>query len=133
MKRLLIAFLAALMLVGCGSVGVGNDSETKPNDENTTEPAEAQTQAQTVEAETAPTDEAESFTDLVDEELPDSESEPSLPVVYMTSDISSDGLTAVYEALGANPGGKNRGQNFDGRAGEQLSSYRPDRRACAVA
>lgn len=133
MKRLLLAFLAALMLVGCGTAGVGNVSETKPNDVNTADPAVAQTQAQTDEAEIAPTDESESNTDIAAEELPDNEPESPLPVVFMTSDISSDGLTAVYEALGANPGGKNRGQNFDGRAGEQLSSYRPDRRACAVA
>lgn len=109
MKRLLLAFLAALMLVGCGVAGVENDSETKPNDENTTEPAEVQTQAQMVETETAPTDESKITTDLADEELPDGEQEPtdnSLPIVYMTSDISSDGLMAVYEALGANPEGK---------------------------
>ena len=108
MKRLLFAFLAALMLVGCGSVGVENDPETKPNDENATEPAEVQTQAQTENTETVPTDESESTTDLADEELPDGEetAESSLPVVYMTSDISSDGLMAVYEALGAAPEGK---------------------------
>ncbi len=105
MKRLFLAFLAALMLVGCGAAGVGNDSKTKPNDENTTEPAEVQTQAQMVETETAPTNETQSTTDS----LPDSEQEPtdnSLPIVYMTSDISSDGLMAVYEALGADPEGK---------------------------
>lgn len=90
------------MLVGCGVAGVGNDSETKPNDENTADSAEAQTQAQTDKAETAPTDESESTTDS----LPDGEPESSLPVVYMTSDISSDGLMAVYEALGAAPEGK---------------------------
>lgn len=28
------------------------------------------------------------------------------PLVYMTTDISPDGLMAVYEALGANPQGK---------------------------
>ncbi len=106
MKRLLLAFLAALMLVGCGPAGVGNNPETKPNDENTADPAEAQTEAQTNEAETTPTDESESTTDLADEELPDGEPESSLPVVYMTSDISSDGLMAVYEALGADPEGK---------------------------
>lgn len=94
------------MLVGCGAAGVGNDPETKPNDENTADPAEAQTEAQTNETETAPTDEAEITTDLVDEELSDNELESSLPVVYMTSDISSDGLMAVYEALGADPEGK---------------------------
>ena len=121
MKRLLLAFLTALMLVGCGSAGVGNDSETKPNDENTTEPAEVQTQAQTEMAETNSVDETENtdgeseiVTDSADstEALPDGEQEPtdnSLPIVYMTSDISSDGLMAVYEALGAAPrGGKSR-------------------------
>lgn len=93
------------MLVGCGAAGVGNNPETKPNDENATESAETQMQAQTDEAETAPTDESKSTTDS----LPDSEQEPtnnSLPVVYMTSDISSDGLMAVYGALGAAPEGK---------------------------
>ena len=67
MKRLLPAFLATLMLVGCGAAGVGNDSETKPNGENTAESAEMQTQAQTDYAETAPTDESESSTDLTKE------------------------------------------------------------------
>ena len=111
MKRLLLAFLTALMLVGCGAAGVGNDPETKPNDENTADPAEAQTEAQTNEAETAPADESEIATDSADaaEALPDGEqesAESSLPVVYMTSDISADGLMAVYEALGAAPEGK---------------------------
>lgn len=106
MKRLLLAFLTALMLVGCGAAGVGNDPETKPNGENTTESAEVQTQAQMVETETAPTDESKITTDLADEELSDNEPESSLSVVYMTSDISSDGLMAVYGALGAAPEGK---------------------------
>lgn len=106
MKRLLLAFLAALMPVGCGAQGVGNDSETKPNDENPAESAEVQIQAQTDEAETAQTDESEIVTDSASEELPDSEPESPLPVVYMTSDISSDGLMAVYAALDAAPEGK---------------------------
>ena len=81
-KRLLLAFLAALMLVGCGAQGAGNDSETKPNDENTADSAEVQTLAQTDEAETAPADEtdnaddeSEIATDSADtaEELPDNE------------------------------------------------------------
>ena len=55
------------MLVGCRSVGVGNDSETKPNGENTTESAEVQTQAQTDDAETEPTDESKSSIDLTKE------------------------------------------------------------------
>ncbi len=110
MKRLLLAFLAALMLVGCGVAGVENDPETKPNDENATEPAEVRTQALTEMAESAQTDELEIATDSTDttEALPDGEkhAERTLPVVYMTSDISSDGLMAAYEALGADPEGK---------------------------
>ena len=94
MKRLLLAFLAASIHVGCGSVGIGNDPERKPKDENTADPAEAQ-QAQTEMAETKPAEETDSTNDTSEiaadsadttEALPDGEPESSLPVVYMTSD-----------------------------------------------
>ncbi len=112
-KRLLLALLAALMLVGCGAVG----SETIPKRNRMTKTLQnlpkckRRLKHQTGDVETEPTDESEIATDSADttEALPDSEqesAEPSLPVVYMTSDISSDGLMAVYEALGADPEGK---------------------------
>ena len=46
------------------------------------------------------------------------------PSVFMTEDISAEGLTAVYEALEASPSGNIAVKISTGEAGEQLS---PDR------
>jgi len=92
MKKLMPILMSALfvltMVTGCGST---QSPETTPN---------------------APTSSAsESNSEAAAPESPDSEAEQPAPnvqtdsstVVYMTTDISPDGLMAVYEALAWTP------------------------------
>lgn len=86
MKKKLSALLASAVLLGalagCGGTDVSAPSATPGNSVST--PG------------TAP--------ENVVSDAP--ENPGAVPTVYMTTDISADGLTAVYEALGASPSGR---------------------------
>ena len=96
MKRLSILCLAMLlclgMLAGCASEGapVSSDSSSSETSQPASEPS------QSAEA-----------SDGASEELPAESGDTSTgtPTVYMTTDISAEGMMAIYEALGASPSG----------------------------
>lgn len=80
--------MATLLLVGCGQPAEPQSSEML------TPPASEPTQSQ-MQDDQANTD-SSSLTQQPE----------GAPVVYMTTDISSEGLMAIYNALGASPSGK---------------------------
>ena len=86
----LIILLVAISLAGCGQTEnrEGLDSTVTPNSQTESIPSDA--------------DNAEETRPTTSE---DSTANGNAPIVYMTSDISSDGLMAIYEALGASPTG----------------------------
>lgn len=91
-KKTISTFMAAVLvmtcLAGCGRSGENQESDDPVATGSQTEPA-------------AP--------EMDEEEEPVSPGEPAAdtaaPVVYMTTDISSEGLMAIYEALQASPAG----------------------------
>lgn len=93
MKRI-SPFLPALLLCVC-LIGCGGQSVQQPNGEsgNVLE----QTENRTAES----TGQADQSTNNMEQNK-----QGALPVVYMTTDISPEGLIAIYEALGASPTGK---------------------------
>lgn len=97
-KKVVITLIAAMaftgMLFGC--------SGTEEPAEDTSSKISAQAENETAEEHT-PEEAGGLSAETADE---DSTNNPSgSPVVYMTTDISSDGLIAVYEALQASPEG----------------------------
>ncbi len=101
MKKSISIFLAVLLLLsiaGCGqSAGRTEAQESSPDSENTASVEQAgQTTDNTIESEEIPS--AAGDTNIGEK--------TSSPVVYMTTDISPEGLMAIYEALGAEPDGK---------------------------
>lgn len=86
----LIIFLVVISLTGCGQTEnrEGLDFTVTPNSQPESIPSDA--------------DNAEETRPTTSE---DSTANGNAPIVYMTSDISSDGLMAIYEALGASPTG----------------------------
>ncbi len=96
---LLIAAMLMTVFAGCSQGAQGDGDEGQPsqsigqqaeNPQSSTEPEDASSAADTPQQ------------DHTDTETP---SDEETPVVYMTTAISSDGLMAIYEALGASPGG----------------------------
>lgn len=91
--------MATMLFAGCAQTNEGGRSDrgTPESSEEQTENAENNTAQVDV-----PSAENGNVNDNSDtENVPDD----GTPVVYMTTDISSEGLAAVYEALGASPGG----------------------------
>lgn len=90
-STLIAAIIAMSMLAGCGQAteepAEDTSGETSAQTEDDTE-VNMQEEASGLSAETSRTDNPSGF-----------------PAVYMTADISSDGLIAVYEALQASPEG----------------------------
>ena len=90
MKKLFFLCLTLLsfagMLAGCASRELSASSSSENTSEESGSPSESSLQA-----------EAES-------EQPEG-SYDGVPTVYMTTDISAEGLIAIYEALGAAPSG----------------------------
>ena len=85
--------LLAVILAGCGSENSAGSSET-------TDIAQPPSDTQSEQNEGGLSDsEAASSAAQTDD------MSPNVPVVYMTADISSEGLIAVYQALGAEPQG----------------------------
>lgn len=94
-KKVVITLIAAMtftgMLAGC--------SQTEEPAENTSVETSEQTEDETTEEDT----QEEAGGSSVEADSADGISES--PAVYMTTDISSDGLIAVYDALQASPQG----------------------------
>lgn len=89
MKRILSAILAMIIVFCLSSCGSEISSETE-NEDTPPVSSMAPTESETAES----------------EELEESETVNTEPVVYMTTDISAEGLVAVYEAIGWMPFGK---------------------------
>ena len=92
MTSLIVAVAAAGMLAGCG--GTGNPAENTSAGEQTENEKIEENIQENVDAASDETEDTDST---------DSTSE--VPAVYMTTDISSEGMIAVYEALQASPEG----------------------------
>ena len=92
MTSLIVAVAAAGMLAGCG--GTGNPTEKTSAGEQTENEKTEENIQENVDAASDETEDTDST---------DSTSE--VPAVYMTTDISSEGIIAVYEALQASPEG----------------------------
>ena len=94
-SRLMTAVLAAIMLAGCSEEGAAGTPSTPPAESpGNSQPEEVPAESG---AETSAPDAAE------EEDAGDPAAEP---VVFMTTDISSEGLVAIYETLEASPSGK---------------------------
>jgi len=101
-KKTISAFMALLLavacLAGCGQGGQTQEASDLPAASSQTESTPSATAEETGES-SAPSEEA----------TPASSEEPeaggTAPVVYMTTNISSEGLMAIYEALEASPTG----------------------------
>lgn len=121
-KKCLFSFLLilSLMLSGCGQRGQGSLSD-RPRTDGSGGEATQESQGETVSeveggvTETPGTDESsasESTSKDVEGDAAESSvakeqnGETDAPVVYMTTDISSDGLMTIYQALAASPSGK---------------------------
>lgn len=98
-KKIISVFMAALLAAAC-LAGCGQSAETQ----EASDPA-----APSSQAESAPSAAVEESSTPGEEVTPDPSEEPAAggaaPVVYMTTDISSEGLMAIYEALEASPTG----------------------------
>ena len=89
MKRT-IGFLLAVCLLLASACG-GSTSSESPAPEFSPAPSAPPVSTESTEPQETPGDEPEGSGTL---------DESTLPVVYMTTDISPEGLMAVYEALG---------------------------------
>ena len=107
-RKILVLLMAAGMMVlgiaGCGKTGenqnAGNQEQTKGQTEENEakEPGTQGSSQSTSSQENADVQGSHSAENTAPENT-------GVPVVYMTTDISSDGLMAIYEALGASPEG----------------------------
>ena len=88
LSLLVILAMVVTLLAGCAKADAADQAPE-------TTPQEAEITAAPTEEETSP-DQGTTVTETVD---------ASTPVVYMTTDISAEGLMAIYEALGASPEG----------------------------
>lgn len=89
MTLLIVAVAAAGILAGCG--GTGNPAEnTSAGEQAESEKTEGNIQENV---------------DAASDETEDTDSTSEVPAVYMTTDISSEGMIAVYEALQESPEG----------------------------
>lgn len=94
-KKTIALILAILTIAGC-LAGCGQEAEKKPNTGGDTNSAVS-------------SQESDMPQNSEDSNMNESNNEQPLgdaPVVYFTSDISPEGLVAVYEKLGWNPTGK---------------------------
>ncbi len=86
LSQLVILAMVVTLLAGCAKADAADQApETTPQEAETTAAPETATELSAPVQETA--------------------ADFSTPVVYMTTDISAEGLMAIYEALGASPEG----------------------------
>ena len=96
---LLIAAMLLTVSAGCSQSAQGDDNEGQTS-QNAGQQVENPGTSTDPDDESPTTDNSEQ--DNTGTEAP---ADDETPVVYMTTDISSDGLMAIYEALGASPSG----------------------------
>lgn len=102
MKRLFRMLCVVVMFVFCFTgCGQASQADSSGNDvpQNNTQPQEQESDMQSQNQENSETANPDSFSDT-------EQNDAVKPVVYMTTDISSDGLMKIYEALEASPSGK---------------------------
>lgn len=103
MKRVIPFCLAALLCFGL-LAGCGTQESSSAADSNSSESSEAPTpSAQSQEESGSDSPESSDVGDESPEAADDATG--AAPTVYMTTDITPEGLIAVYEALGAAPSG----------------------------
>lgn len=121
-KKCLFLFLLilSLMLSGCGQRGQGSPSDRLGTDGSGGEATQESQEQVASEEEGGVTEtlgtESSSTPESTSEDLERDATESSVakgqngetdtPVVYMTTDISSDGMMRIYQALSASPSGK---------------------------
>jgi hypothetical protein len=95
-KKCLLPFILALLAVisGCGQKRQGSASEILGTDGNRTETVQ-ENREEDMEA-----------NNMASSATEGQEQKADMPVVYMTTDISSQGLMNIYQALSASPSGK---------------------------
>ncbi len=102
MKRsislLLIIVMTLLLLVGCSGVSAVTESPT----ESPSPSAEASSSAAPTESPTASPGSSDDAPGVLEHQTDSQDA----PIVYMTTDISPEGLMAIYEALGRTATGK---------------------------
>ena len=104
MKKIVALLLSSMMLLslaGCGNgnSGTAGNSKTDWTSHNVAD--------QTSDAGQGSVSEEEISTESVDTQAPDDNTDADVPVVYMTTDISPEGLMKVYDALGVELTGDN--------------------------
>lgn len=102
MKRLFRMLCVVVMFVFCFTgCGQASQADSSGNDvpQNNTQPQEQESDMQSQNQENSEITNPDSFSDT-------EQNDAVKPVVYMTTDISSDGLMKIYEALEASPSGK---------------------------
>lgn len=103
-KKIISVFMAALLAAAC-LAGCGQSEETQ----GASEPVAPSSQAESTPAAPSASEETAGSSTPDEEATPDPSEEPAVggtaPVVYMTTDISAEGLLAIYEALEASPTG----------------------------
>ena len=113
MRRKIFALLMAvgmmvLGIAGCGQTGenqnAGNQEQIEGQTEEQIEEIEAKEPGTQGSGQSASSQENSDLQGLGSAESTAPEN-TGAPVVYMTTDISSDGLMAIYEVLGASPEG----------------------------
>ncbi len=103
MKKKIVTLLIALCIVTIFFVGCGRETENSKADNQTMQSGQNIEEDENKDlSETVSQKDADS--DMGETENPSANS-GNTPIVYMTTDISAEGLVAVYEVLGASPSG----------------------------
>ena len=107
-RKILPLFMAVGMMVlgiaGCGQTGENRDAGNQAQTGGEKEEREAKESGTQDGGQSVPSQENADAQGSYSAESTAPEN-TGVPVVYMTADISSDGLMAIYEALGASPEG----------------------------
>ncbi len=104
MKKIIALLISSVLLLSLAACGNGN-SGTAGNSETDWTSHNATTQ--TSDDGQGSVSEEEGSTESVDSHETDDGTDTDVPVVYMTTDISSEGLMKVYKALGVELSGDN--------------------------
>ncbi|MDE7252428.1 MAG: DUF362 domain-containing protein [Acetatifactor sp.] len=107
MKRIVMALLMAagimvLGMAGCGQTGGNRDAGDQAQGNGQTEESRQSDTQDSGQSASSQENANLQGSGSVENTAPEN---TEAPVVYMTTDISSDGLMAIYEALGASPEG----------------------------
>lgn len=123
-KNIMIAVMACFAfatLSGCGNTNQESEDTTTTAAEGELEQEDGTAESDTIETETAEPSVVEPTSDVQEEQSVSAET----PVVYMTEDISPEGLMKVYQALGKAAQGENVAVKIS--TGENGSNYlRPE-------